>query len=589
MPMYEITAPDGRKFRVSGDGTREEALAHFQSSYKPADLKTTNPGEYDPASPEYQAKYGPTAGMSNDDLFMAGAGKAVTDIGRGIKQIGAWGLDKIAPQQDISSLVTGQDSSRLGKLKAAQDETARLDAPLMATGNGLAGNVTGNVATTLIGGGALSKVPGVIGAAGGAIVNPTTIRGAAAGGALLGALQPVGTNESRLKNAAIGAATSGATQGLVQTIGKVAQPLTKTLTPVDENAVKTLTAAGVPLDAAQKSGSERALQLKRFLTDNPITAGAQTKQAEATASGFTRAALKEVGENADVADETVLGAAQRRIGGEFDRIAAANPIKADNKLLNDLVSVTQGASGELESGQAAVISKQVDEVLAKVNAGQIDGKAYQSIKSTLDRISGGSNPQLGFWARELRGKLDDALERSASGADFDALKVARKQYGALDKVIKSVKPDGNISPAKLYNAANVKGFGQKKAMATGIGQSQLQKLAKAGARIIPERMPNSGTTPRALLQMALPAAAGGAYGYSQDGNLGGAAKYAALGVGAPYLAQRLLNSPAASEYLANGLQGSARGLLMSGPTSAPGLIARQAPLAGLLSLQAQQQ
>jgi hypothetical protein len=102
MPMYEITAPDGRKFRVSGDGTREEALAHFQSSYKPADLKTTNPGEYDPASPEYQAKYGPTAGMSNDDLFMAGAGKAVTDIGRGIKQIGAWGLDKIAPQQNIT-------------------------------------------------------------------------------------------------------------------------------------------------------------------------------------------------------------------------------------------------------------------------------------------------------------------------------------------------------------------------------------------------------------------------------------------------------------------------------------------------------
>jgi hypothetical protein len=34
MATYEITAPDGRKFRVSGNGSREEALAHVQSSYQ---------------------------------------------------------------------------------------------------------------------------------------------------------------------------------------------------------------------------------------------------------------------------------------------------------------------------------------------------------------------------------------------------------------------------------------------------------------------------------------------------------------------------------------------------------------------------
>jgi plasmid stabilization system protein ParE len=35
VPDYEITAPDGKKFRVSGPGTREEALAQVQAQYQP--------------------------------------------------------------------------------------------------------------------------------------------------------------------------------------------------------------------------------------------------------------------------------------------------------------------------------------------------------------------------------------------------------------------------------------------------------------------------------------------------------------------------------------------------------------------------
>jgi hypothetical protein len=35
VPDFEITAPDGRKFRVSGPGTREDALAQVQAKYQP--------------------------------------------------------------------------------------------------------------------------------------------------------------------------------------------------------------------------------------------------------------------------------------------------------------------------------------------------------------------------------------------------------------------------------------------------------------------------------------------------------------------------------------------------------------------------
>src|SRR3954467_4142703 len=54
--------------------------------------------------------------------FLAGAGKAFSDLGRGAGQlVGA------VDQKDI-------------------DESRRLDAPLMATGSGTAGNIIGNIA-----------------------------------------------------------------------------------------------------------------------------------------------------------------------------------------------------------------------------------------------------------------------------------------------------------------------------------------------------------------------------------------------------------------------------------------------------------
>ena len=37
MPVYEITAPDGKIYEVSGNGTQEEALASFKAQWKPQD------------------------------------------------------------------------------------------------------------------------------------------------------------------------------------------------------------------------------------------------------------------------------------------------------------------------------------------------------------------------------------------------------------------------------------------------------------------------------------------------------------------------------------------------------------------------
>lgn len=146
-------------------------LKILQREQRVAKLKAENPGEYDPSSKEYQDKYGATSGMSTADKFFAGAGKAFTDIGRGVSQLFG------------------------GMSREEMDEVRRQDAPLMDTTAGVVGNITGNVA---------AAIPAVF------VPGAASLPGAAAIGATQGFVQPVASDESRLKNTAIGGGAGAA-------------------------------------------------------------------------------------------------------------------------------------------------------------------------------------------------------------------------------------------------------------------------------------------------------------------------------------------------------------------------------------------
>lgn len=114
-----------------------------------------------------RAEYDPTKGMGPVDTFLAGTGKAMTDLYRGARQ--RMGLES---QADI-------------------DEAAARDRPLMNTTGGKVGAVTGSVATAL---------PAVV------IPGANALGGAAVIGGVQGLLRPTATGESVTKNALTGAA-----------------------------------------------------------------------------------------------------------------------------------------------------------------------------------------------------------------------------------------------------------------------------------------------------------------------------------------------------------------------------------------------
>lgn len=217
-----------------------------QRQAKIAKLKQDNPGEYDPESPEWQAKYGATSNMSTTEKVLAGAGKAFADTGRGVGQL----LRKVMPDKaaDTIGLPTQADI----------DEAKRLDAPLMKTTAGKVGNVGGSVAIAL---------PTVF------IPGANTVAGSGVIGATMGALQPVASDESRLKNIAVGGALGAAAPVVARTVAagvKGAKALVEPFTQGGRDAIAGRTLQRFGVEAGDLAG----------VSSNPTATGARTTLAE---------------------------------------------------------------------------------------------------------------------------------------------------------------------------------------------------------------------------------------------------------------------------------------------------------------------
>jgi len=243
----DVTLPNGTVIRDIPDDTPRSAIA----------FKAIMNGLAKPEDFGQQSSAGPAEGMSGFEKFRAGWGKATADLGRGIAQAAESGIFGIEPA--IAAKVTG-----FGNQGAIAESRGR-DAPLMQTGAGKAGNISGAVANTL----PTAFLPGA-----------NTVAGATAIGAGLGALQPSTSATEKATSAAVGGALGAG--GLLAGRGISAgyRGLKATIEPFTKGGQERIAARALQAFAGTADDAARASQNIEQGLAGPLLEGVEPTAAE---------------------------------------------------------------------------------------------------------------------------------------------------------------------------------------------------------------------------------------------------------------------------------------------------------------------
>lgn len=411
------------------------------------------------------------------DNFLAGAGKAFSDTWSGLQQADA----------RLRSMLPGTlpDTARAyggaaDAIERETDERKRLDAPLMRTGAGRAGNITGHIATAL----PAMFVPGA-----------NTLAGAGLTGALIGGAQPVGSDDSRMTNAAIGGA--GGIGGTLLGRGVAAgwqggRALLEPLTAGGREKIagRTLAEFGVGAkDVAGLSGAPTITgarpTLAELVRDPQAAAGASRLQ------DALRTADPRVG-NQLLAREMENNAARvgtlrdlAGVDGARD-FALANRAGTSGPIYDDAFRATSAITpSQMKAQERLIRNGTLDKLMASPAIAEAQRMAQANALNAGKRMSPeGSIEGL----HNMKMALDDMMREPATAAQrvkVDSLKAAQKR---LIDVIETLSPD--YRTARMVHAD----------MSRPINQMDVaQGLLRAGTSATEDLAGNPRLMPQGLL------------------------------------------------------------------------------------------
>jgi len=483
---------------------------------------TTPKSEAAQGSPAESPQKSPLAGTSNEPGLIATlgatAGKGFGNAVLGAQQLIGKGLQQFDTTKGAGDWLVKDATEGARRLEAQAKPYADAN-PV----TGVVGEIAGSVANPL---NRLVPIGGASSLAG------TALR-AGAQGAISGAVTPVTKDDgdfarNKLLQVATGAGIGGAIPvagAAARAAGRgVARAVTPTAASPEVGALaQRATDLGINLRADQVANSKPLNALSAALDYVPFSGkGAAMSNQQ---KQFNMAVSRTIGENTDNV-AAAIGNAEKRLGGEFDRVLKNTAVNADNAFQDDLARIVGDAQNEMTEQQFGVLTKQINNILNKVKDGDvIPSDAAYNIKKGLDRLSNSNDSTLAHYSRDLRGALLDALNRSLPDGG-EAFAKTRQQWGNLRELSKIVPrgAEGDISPGRLANAKNIR-------------SKDLGELADISAQFLKQRVGDSGTAQRA-----------GIYGL-----LGSGAVIDPLSVGVGLTAGRTANAALGSNRLVQSL------------------------------------
>lgn len=203
----------------------------------------------------------------------------------------------------------------------------------------------------------------------------------------------------------------------------------------------------------------------------------------------------------------MVGYVARQIGQTYDdAIAAARPFGPDAQFAAELQQI--GQQFLTPDSQRIFINWVRNNVLSRINNGQLDGQAFQTIKSELARVGrlyGGSanaaERELADAFTGLQSSLYGLLGRTNPQIE-PALRAADRAYAMSVRMTDAAgrvgATEGVFTPQQLSSAVRNADRSVRHG-AYARGDALLQELSDAGRAVLPNTIPDSGTTTRAML------------------------------------------------------------------------------------------
>ncbi len=421
---------------------------------------------------------------------LIGAGRTFDRIGKGMQQ----GWDAL----------TG-DTKAAADLKSRAQDDDRMYKPLQNS----------HPITTAVG----ESLPAMaipVGGAGGTLATMGRMAVSAAAPAAL----EYGTPEERAKRAAlagVGGVVGGVVVpkivGMTVNAGKAAlKGLAGNITPAALALAGKAKALGIPVNAAQLGDSKFLKTLASSLEQMPFTGAAA--DAAKQRGAFTNAVSKTFGADVEKITPEVYSAEKKRLGQQFDDLAARNELDVTPVMKTKLQGIADQAeataSDDTVRAVRNILGRATDQATAN---GKIPGATYSSIDTELSNIikAGGEK---GLYAQRMQSAIREAMDASIAPADQAAWSTARTQYKnlkAVRDIVAKNTTNGDIPPHQLMNALTNSEAG-KEAMAMGV-RGTLGDLGQVGKQFVRDQVPNSGTAQRI---MAMGLIGGGGYAAGAD-------------------------------------------------------------------------
>jgi hypothetical protein len=380
--------------------------------------------------------------------------------------------------------------------------------------------------------------------------------------------------KTQLTMGVAGGATTGATDdplaGLaaalavpvgIGVIRRGVTPITQNLNANERGLIAAAGNEGIPLTAAQRTGSPTLRGLEETMSRIPGSAGTMRGTFDDQHAAFNRAVMERTGTAADNAGPDTLRRVSGDLGQTFDNLAARTTLNIDQQFADDIVRTATEYGRRLPTDVAPVFTSYMDDLQPIINMvargmnPRVSGEVYQTVRSNLTtRIRNATNPDLKDALGGIVQALDDAVTRSAAGnptlaAEWNQVRGQYSAYKTVDRAMSGGTQADRSAADIPYGAFSqaVKGADRE---GYARGRGQYGELAKLADYLAP-RVPNSGTPERLMWANLL---TGGTLG---GGALAGGASpeiamaTAAATAAAPNVAARLYNSGRVQSYLSN--------------------------------------